>query len=410
MAEALADKNNDPSDKYITLYNTWSTGGWGALFTGTLSSPSNPLYTTLTSPGEMEVSTVYMGHSGNIHSAPSPSQSTRDKWTRWALAAQQNGTPTLIQLVHPGRQSPASVGARSFFAPAIAPSAVPVNLGNSVSDRLLAKLLFGTPRAMTISEIHEAVQQFAAAAKLCYDSGFAGVQIHAAHGFLLTQFLSSKTNLRSDEYGGTPAKRARIVVEVIRAIKEVVPSTFCVGMKLNSADVGGQESLDESLEQVGMIIKEGIDFLEISGGTFENMRMAAGDEPVAKSARTIHREAFFLDYARSVRAHYPDVILMVTGGFRTRKGMQAALDSGACDLIGLGRPSAVWPKLAKEVLLNKEVQDEDAHCDLRLVRGNWFVRNLGPRFVGVGADVMYYVGQIRRLAEGRRTEAPPAGA
>ena len=90
--------------------------------------------------------------------------------------------------------------------------------------------------------------------------------------------------------------------------------------------------------------------------------------------------------------------------------MQAALDSGACDLIGVGRPCALWPRLAKEVLLNKEVSDEDANCELRLVRGNWFIRNLGPKIVGAGVDVLYYAGQLVRLAERKTTAPPPLGA
>lgn len=355
---------------------------------------------------------TYMGHPYNVNTKPAPSQAVRDKWKRWALAAQQNGTPALVQLVHPGRQSPAACGERSFFAKAIAPSAVPVVLGTGVSDWVAGKLLFGTPRAMSVAEIHDAVSQFAAAAKLCHESGFAGVQIHAAHGFLLTQFLSPESNTRADAYGGTPANRTRIVLEVLRAIRAVVPRSFCVGIKLNSADVGGRESLDESLDQVGLLVQEGIDFLEISGGTIENLRMAAGDAPEqrAKSARTLNREAFFLDYARAVRARYPNVILMVTGGFRSRAGMREALQSGACDLIGLARPSAVWPRLPKEVLLNTELGDDDARCDLRLVRGNWFVRNLAPKIVGVGVDTLHYAGQIARMAEGKGTSAPAVGA
>jgi 2,4-dienoyl-CoA reductase-like NADH-dependent reductase (Old Yellow Enzyme family) len=386
---------------------------------GRLGCPDNRYTTRTQSPvphplthlaGEMEVSTIYMGHPHNVHTKPSPSQVTKDKWTRWALAAQQNNTPALVQLVHPGRQSPASCGDRSFFAKALAPSAIPVVLGNGISDWAASKLLFGTPREMTLAEINEAIGQFAAAAKLCHASGFAGVQIHAAHGFL-TQFLSPNTNTRTDAYGGTPAKRARIVLDVLRAVRAVVPPSFCIGIKLNSADVGGRESLADSLEQVGLIVGAGIDFLEVSGGTIENLRMAAGDAPLPeKSARTMHREAFFLDYAREVRKHYPDVLLMVTGGFRSRKGMQAALESGACDLIGLGRPSAVWPRLAKEVLLNEGVEDEDATCDLRLVKGNWFVRNLAPKIVGVGVDTLYYAGQIARMAEGKGTSPPPVGA
>ncbi|KAF2442511.1 flavin oxidoreductase [Karstenula rhodostoma CBS 690.94] len=407
MAESLAATDNDPSNKYITLYDTWSQGGWGAVITGkALANP--PFPDSNTSPRRN-------GSLNSSHgSPPSPSQTVKDKWTRWALAAQQHDTPAIVQLVHPGRQSPVGCGEKSFFTKALAPSAVPVVLGTGVTDWLTGKLLFGTPRAMSIDEIHEAVAQFAAAAKLCHESGFAGVQIHAAHGFLLTQFLSPKSNTRTDAYGGTPANRTRIVLDVLRAVRAVVPPTFCIGVKLNSADVGGRESLDESLAQVGLIVNEGIDFLEVSGGTVENLRMAAGDAPAPpepeKSARTMHREAFFLDYARAVRARYPDVLLMVTGGFRSRAGMREALDSGACDLIGLARPSAVWPRLPKEVLLNEQVEDEYARCDLRLVRGNWFVRSLAPKIVGVGVDTLYYAGQIERLAEGKETSAPPVGA
>lgn len=371
------------------------------------------------------MSSIYTGSPSNVVSQSTSPQEMKGVWKRWATAAQQNsklklceflvavtnaisGTPTLVQLVHPGRQSPVGCGDRRFFEKAIAPSAVPLVLGDGMLDRLLQKVLFGIPREMTVKEIREVVQQFASAAKLVYDSGFKGVQIHAAHGFLLTQFLSPKSNVRTDDYGGTPSKRARIVIDVIRAIRSVVPSSFCVGIKLNSADVGGAESLGESLEQVGLIAAEKIDFLEISGGTIEKLRMATGDNPV--SQRTMRREAFFLDYARAVRAQYPDIVLMVTGGFRSRNGMQAALESNACDLIGLGRPAAVWPKLAKEVLLNKKVKDEDAKVDLRLVRGNWFVRNMAPRLVGVGVDVLYYARMIARLAEGKPTYPPPEGA
>ncbi|KAL5371713.1 hypothetical protein DPSP01_014064 [Paraphaeosphaeria sporulosa] len=401
MAESLAAADNDPTDAYITLYDTWSQGDWGAVITG-----------------EMEVSTTYMGHPYNINTKPAPSQTRaiKDKWTRWARAATQHGTPALVQLVHPGRQSPAACGQRSFFSKAIAPSAVAVSLGPGASDWLASKLLFGTPRAMSRDEISEAVSQFAAAAKLCHESGFSGVQIHAAHGFLLTQFLSPSTNLRTDEYGGSPAARARIVLEVIRAVRAAVPPSFCVGIKLNSADVGGREaeSLEESLEQVGLVAREGIDFLEISGGTLENMRMAAGDAPAPMekemSESTRHREAFFLDYARAVRARFPEVVLMVTGGFRSRAGMREALDTGACDLIGLARPSAVWPRLPREVLLNEEVDDADARCELSLVKGNWFVRNLAPKIVGVGVDTLYYAGQIAMMAEGKGTSAPGLGA
>ncbi|KAF2266078.1 FMN-linked oxidoreductase [Lojkania enalia] len=387
MAESMAD-DSKPGDAYITAYNTWGTGGWGSLLTG-----------------NVDVSIVYRGSNNTVAVKSTVDKAARDAWTRWATVSQQNGTPTIIQLVHPGRQSPGGAGNRGFFEKSIAPSPVPVILGNGLLERLLSKLFFGTPREMTVKEIEEVTQQFVAAAKLAYETGFKGIQIHGAHGYLLSAFLSLRTNLRTDDYGGTAAKRARIVIEVIRAIRKVVPASFCVGLKINSADVGGSESLEDSLEQVGLIVQEQLDFLEISGGSMENMRMAAGDN--LDATRTAQREAFFLDYSKVVRAKYPNVILMVTGGFRTRKGMRSAIESNACDLIGLGRPAAAFPHLPKDMILNENMKDADAIADLTPVRGNWLVRALPIKALHVGIDTMYYGKQIHKMAAGGKPQPPP---
>lgn len=239
---------------------------------------------------------------------------------------------------------------------------------------------------MTQKDIDEVVQEFKGTAKLAYESGFKGVELHAAHGYLLSQFLSPRTNLRTDDYGGTAAKRAKIVTDIIRSIRKEVPSSFCVGLKLNSADVTGSESLDESLEQIGLIAQEQIDFLEISGGSYENFRMAEGDNPT--ETRSAKREAFFLDYARAVRARFPKIILMVTGGFRSRAGMIAALESNACDLIGLARPAAAFPHLPKDLLLNEEVEDADAVVDLVKVKAGWLVSKIPIKALNAGIDTV----------------------
>ena len=133
-------------------------------------------------------------------------------------------------------------------------------------------LLFGTPREMSVSDIQAVVKQFVRAARLAAHSGFSGVQIHAGHGFLLAQFLSEKSNRRQDGYGGTPAKRAKIVVDIIRAIRtnEELPAGFCVGISLNSIEQPSKEELSEYIEQLKLIKDAGVDFVEISGGTFEN--------------------------------------------------------------------------------------------------------------------------------------------
>jgi 2,4-dienoyl-CoA reductase-like NADH-dependent reductase (Old Yellow Enzyme family) len=144
------------------------------------------------------------------------------------------------------------------------------------------------------------------------------------------------------------------VIDIIRAIRKgVSSSSFCAGIKPNSADVGSSESLEESLEQVGIIAKEQIDFLEISGGSYENTPTAFGDN--LAQMRSSKWEAFFLDYARAVQARYPQILLVVTGGFRKQAGMIAAIKSNACDLIRLARLAAVLLHLLRDVLLNENV-------------------------------------------------------
>jgi 2,4-dienoyl-CoA reductase-like NADH-dependent reductase (Old Yellow Enzyme family) len=335
------------------------------------------------------------------------SEQTRKVWEQYAEAIQRKGTPGIVQIVHPGRQSPVKSGNKGFLEKTIAPSAIPLNLGPGLLDKLVGALVFGTPREMTLGDIDEVVQQFATGAKAVYEAGFKGIELHAAHGYLLSQFLSPTSNQRTDAYGGNAAKRAQIVIDVIRAVRKQVPASFCVGLKLNSADSGGAGNLEESLEQVGLIAAEQIDFLEISGGSYENPRMFAADSP--RAARTAAREAFFLDYAKAVRARYPNIILMVTGGFRSREGMKAALESNACDLIGIGRPAAIYPHWPKDVILNEEVEDKDAVVKLSLVKPKGLAAWIPVRLIHAGVDAIYYAGQIQRIGEGKTTIPPPEG-
>jgi 2,4-dienoyl-CoA reductase-like NADH-dependent reductase (Old Yellow Enzyme family) len=155
-------------------------------------------------------------------------------------------------------------------------------------------------------------------------------------------------------------------------------------VKLNSADHQSPTGLKEGLEQIELINAEKIDFLEISGGTYEDpkvrptatkicsqlkqpqMLQSAAYAP-EKKASTIQREAFFLDFAKIIRESFPNLILMVTGGFRTRGAMEDAVMTGACDLIGLARPAAAAPRLPKEVILNEKVEDSEARIWLKPV-------------------------------------------
>lgn len=180
------------------------------------------------------------------------------------------GTPTIVQINHPGRQSPLGSGNRGVFAKNLAPSAVPLNFGPGVLPKLITSLVFGTPKEMTQADIDDVIKRFGETARLSAEAGFAGAEIHAAHGYLLAQFLSEKSNLRTDAYGGTPAKRAQIILEVVKAMREATPKGFCVGIKLNSADHQSPQEFSAAREQIKLIAAAGVDFIEISGGSYED--------------------------------------------------------------------------------------------------------------------------------------------
>jgi 2,4-dienoyl-CoA reductase-like NADH-dependent reductase (Old Yellow Enzyme family) len=146
---------------------------------------------------------------------------------------------------------------------------VPLRLGKGVFSAVVSALLFGTPRAMTIAEILNVQDRFVKTAVLAADAGFDGIELHGAHGYLLSQFLTSETNKRTDQYGVTPAGRAKIVVETIKAIRAAVPPGFTVGIKFNSVDHQSSLALEECVEQLQLIHQAGLDFLEISGGSYE---------------------------------------------------------------------------------------------------------------------------------------------
>ncbi|TVY37004.1 NADH-dependent flavin oxidoreductase, partial [Lachnellula occidentalis] len=393
MAENLAPgPEHKPNQKSVSLYGQWADGGWGMLLTG-----------------NVQVSDLHLGGPGDVailsHASKSPSPETQEAWKSWAATCQRSGTPTIVQLCHPGRQSPAGISNRSFFAKAIAPSPVKLNFGSSILERLAAALLFGTPHEMTVEEINEVVDQFVEAARQSFEAGFKGIELHGAHGYLLAQFLSPLTNHRSDSFGGTPATRAEIVLLIIRAIRSATSPSFCIGIKMNSVDAASSESLDDVMAQIRLVAECGIDFIEISGGTYENPRMMNGDAAAAPDATvkksTALRESFFLEFAQTVRKEFPQLVLMVTGGFRTRVGMEEALKSGGCDLIGVGRPATVKPKLPKEIILNTaEVPDERASIALNPYQAPWLVANFPLKLVGTGAANVHWGKQINRIADG----------
>lgn len=318
MSEILADlETNAPTDELIRLYERWARSGAGLLLTGhVIVDPDG-----LGEPGNVVI--VDDRHRAGLR--------------RWAEAAQAHGARLWMQLNHAGRQAPKRLTRRP-----VAPSAVPLQgMGG----------MFGKPRALEAREIEALVERFAVAAAVAKDAGFAGVQVHAAHGYLISQFLSSRTNLRDDAWGGDPARRSRFLLEVVRAIRAAVGPAFPVGVKLNSADFQrGGFTIEEAMDVARALEAAGIDLLEVSGGNYESPAMTGTGELARKQRGSSRdREAYFLDYARRIRTVTKTPILL-TGGMRSRVVMEDAIGSGAVDVIGMARPMTHTPELPARLL------------------------------------------------------------
>lgn len=320
MSEQLGDKQHNPTSGLVTLYQRWAKGGIGLSMTGNVMVDRSAL--------------------GEPKNVVLDEQSDLALFSEWANAGKQNDSHIWMQLNHPGKQIP-----KFLCAAPVAPSAIPLERGLEKS--------FNTPRELTDTEIHKIINKFATSAKLAKQVGFTGVQIHGAHGYLVSQFLSSRHNQRDDKWGGSLENRLRFVLEVYRAIRKEVGNDFPVGVKLNSADfMKGGFTEEESMQVVQTLSDNGIDLIEISGGTYESPSMMGDKEkqaPVKES--TIKREAYFMDYMEKVRK-LVNTPLVVTGGFRSAPAMNEALNTSATDFIGIARTMAVDPDFPNKLIEN----------------------------------------------------------
>jgi 2,4-dienoyl-CoA reductase-like NADH-dependent reductase (Old Yellow Enzyme family) len=378
MTEGLADPLLRATPRHETLYRTWSEGGAGLLLTGNVQVDR----TDLERPGNVAI---------DVSEPRTVSPEARQRLRAWARAGTICGNHLWMQISHAGRQSPRYVTRKPLAA-----SAVQLDLlGN-----------YATPRALTEAEIVGLIDRFAQAAAIARETGFTGVQVHGAHGYLLSSFLSPVTNLRTDDWGGSLANRARFLLEVVRAVRKAVGGDFPVAVKLNSDDFRkGGFSNAECLEVVRWLNDESLDLLELSGGTYEQPRLVGAegrsDSVVAVRASTRVREAYFLEYADAVRkvARMP---LMVTGGFRTRAGMEDALAD--CDVIGLGRPLCWQPDFPRR-LLAREVEGIDRLEDRLKLRSRGWLSPASPivalKMLNTFGAMSWYYCQIFRLADGQ---------
>ncbi|KFA78831.1 hypothetical protein S40288_05484 [Stachybotrys chartarum IBT 40288] len=367
MAEALADADCLPNAALEKPYEAWSGGHWGLVITG-----------------NVQVDVRHLGNPKDVALNEDVDQEKQlQAWKAWAASCSKNSTATIVQINHPGRQSFLGAGKRGVFEKTLSASPIPLMIGNGRAASLLSRVMFGTPKEMTTADIDDVVRRFAKTARLAADAGFAGAEIHAAHGYLLTQFMSATTNKRTDAYGGSAVARVKIVVDIIRAVRAEVPKGFCIGIKVNSVDHQSKEALRDCIEQLKLIEAAGIDFVEISGGQ--------------KSDRTLRREAFFLEFAEAIRSDLPNVLLMVTGGFRTREGIEDALSNGSCDIVGIGRPAALEAALPSKKLLGDGPADGETKLLKQKFEQPWLVNALGMKTIGAGAESKWYADQIPKL-------------
>ncbi|MFT3801922.1 MAG: NADH:flavin oxidoreductase/NADH oxidase family protein [Burkholderiaceae bacterium] len=325
LTEGLADALNRATPQHQALYQRWSRGGAGLVITGNVQVDRR----FLERPGN-----VVIDRDGGLDGAQHAA--ALDALRAYARAGTVGGNHLWMQINHPGRQTPIDV-----HPSPLAPSAVPLPMPG-----------FGEPRALTDEQIVDIIDRFAYVASVAQQTGFTGVQIHAAHGYLLSQFLSPLANRRDDRWGGPLENRARLLLSIVREVRERVGPAFPISVKLNSADFqkGGFDD-DESRRVVGWLEQAGVDLLEVSGGNYEQPQFivagrgrGGGADPMLETVResTRLREAYFLDYAVAMRAA-TRMPLMVTGGFRSADAMRRALADGALDVVGLGRPLITAP-------------------------------------------------------------------
>jgi 2,4-dienoyl-CoA reductase-like NADH-dependent reductase (Old Yellow Enzyme family) len=317
MEETLADAGQLPGPRIQRLYQRWAEGGAGLIITGNVMVDRR----ALTGPGTIALE-------ADTPLAP---------FQAWAQAVRAHGAQAWMQLSHPGRQVMANMGGLAW-----APSAVALDLGKHSK-------LFAQPVAMEAADIEEVIERFAATAHAAEQAGFTGVQVHAAHGYLISQFLSPLTNRRDDSWGGSLANRARLLLEVVRAVRRRVAPGFCVAVKLNSADFQrGGFSEDDAKQVLAMLNAECVDLVELSGGSYESPAMQGR----TADGRTLAREAYFLDFARDL-AQVAQMPLMTTGGIARRAIAEHVLQSGVA-IAGIGTALAAVPDLPRQWQAGKE--------------------------------------------------------
>jgi len=369
MEENMAELGQVPGTALVNLYQQWADGGVGIILTGNVMvSP-----TAMTGPGGVYLGSETLAQGDN-----------KLRFETWAKAGKSGGAKLYMQISHPGRQIYAAQGTEPVSA-----SATKVTMSGP------AEKMFATARALTRDEIRGIIKRFADTAHAAEMCGFDGVQIHAAHGYLLAQFLSPLTNLREDEWGGPLENRAKLLLEVVREVRARVEPGFGVAVKLNSADFqkGGYD-IGDAKQVVDWLNAEDVDFVEISGGSYESAAMMGmADDGRAQSTKD--REMYFIDFAKDI-AEAAKMPLMVTGGVTRRQTAEDALAGGHVAMIGIARAMGYNPNIPNDWELGQNL-----HVPLPVVKSK------NKLFKGLANMAMTKM-NLYRMGDGLPPKAKPS--
>ena len=378
LTERIAEGSNLVNQKHLNLYEKWAEGNVGTVLTG-----------------NVQVDKRYLESAGNVAIEKSNYKDQIELLKKWTEVGTKNNTNLWMQISHAGRQTPGDLNMKP-----VAPS----DVGLKIPGRK-----YGTPKPLTNEEIEDVIERFIFTAKVAHDTGFTGIQIHSAHGYLMSEFLSPDINKRDDEWGGSLENRSRILLRIINGCRKALGDNYPISVKLNSADFQkGGFSAEDSSKVASMLSEAKIDLLEISGGTYEQPRLLGLDavsiNPKRSEIRkesTIAREAYFLAYTEEIKKVI-DIPLMVTGGFRSRLAMETAINQGACEIVGIGRPLCSDPLSVKK-LLDRSIDVLPTFEKTLSIGPGWLSQGSPFRLIqalnAFGIQSWFY-SQIRRISEG----------
>ncbi|KAH7344786.1 hypothetical protein B0J17DRAFT_636836 [Rhizoctonia solani] len=385
MYEAMANfGGGPPNQQHYELYSKWAAGGWGMIVTGNVQvCPSH----------------LTLGRDITLPRNAAEMESFK-RWAHSMKLSSNSGAVAIMQLSHAGRQSPRFLGGRNPWTPPSAPSAQPMTPREGIISRLVFSLLFQRPHPLDTIEIETVISAFVSGAAVAHESGFDGIQLHASHGYLLSQFLSVKSNHRADGYG--PPNELKLLHDIVFAIRAEprIPDSFVIGVKLNAGDYAGDQATEEhALSHVRSIAAwQQVDFLEISGGDYESPDFMARENPRQAFFSTFSRKA--LECISGTEHNRPKI--MLTGSIRSVDAIEDCLARKHAEIIGIGRPAILYPDLARRIITLKEFPPI---LDLPALPP-WMSNVVRVKLVGAGLDTAVWVRAMKRIAcrDNRRLE------